>query len=104
MDSQKLLHAFRYDEMVWDHTRASFTIEYGDETAPSFVTVISPQSTLIASLVTRAIKNLELVDRRYGTTGQGKARGCWLIGAGRGCLSRLCRMEAVRLRQQTDTL
>ena len=85
MISQKLLHAFRYEEMVWDHTRASFMIKYGDETAPSFVSVISPQSTLIASLVTRAIKNLELVDRRYGMAGRSATifrmpGGCWLIG------------------------
>jgi hypothetical protein len=62
---QRLLYAFRYDEVVWDHTRTSVVLEYGDEARPNFLTVITPQATLIASLITRAIKNLDLMDRRY---------------------------------------
>jgi len=61
---QKLIKSYRFDDINWDATKDTFIIESGDEHNPDITTLISPQSHLVASLVTRAIKNLDKNDRK----------------------------------------
>lgn len=61
---QKVLHAFTYDDIIWDATKDTFVIEHGPDGALQELTLITPQGSLIASLVTKAIKNLDKNDRR----------------------------------------
>jgi len=63
-EKYKLLHSFFYDEINWDANKDSLLIEYGPEDNPSLLTLITPQATLIASLVSKAIKNLDKKDEK----------------------------------------
>ena len=65
--SQKILHTFTYDEVIWDATKDTFVIEYGPDEALQELSLITPQGSLIASLVTKAIKNLDKNDRRFAS-------------------------------------
>lgn len=59
------MHTFLFDDIIWDATKDTLTIEYGPDNATNELTLITPQGSLIASLISKAIKNLDKNDARW---------------------------------------
>ena len=62
--AQKMVHSFHYDDVNWTNTRTALLIQYGAESSPQQLIIISPQSALMGSVITRAIRNLNLLDKQ----------------------------------------
>ena len=99
---------FDYDDLLWNCSSDTLTFDNGASQHPNCVTVITPMAKLVASVINRAIANLDRFDRKYGAARPrgpqrharcSPRRGDRPLGGSRGC-----RISEIRLRQSQELL